>query len=65
MPIPVHSRLLKIFYIALVVKYNYDDEIKKDVMGMLHNTHGEKGNAYRILVGKQGGKRSLGRPRCR
>jgi hypothetical protein len=26
---------------------------------------GEKRNAYRILVGKLEGKRSLGRPRCR
>jgi hypothetical protein len=25
----------------------------------------EKGNAYRILVGKPEGKRPLGRPRCR
>jgi transposase len=26
---------------------------------------GEKRNAYRIVVGKQEGKRQLGRPRCR
>jgi hypothetical protein len=26
---------------------------------------GEKGNAYRILVGKPEGKRPLGRPKCR
>jgi hypothetical protein len=26
---------------------------------------GEKRNAYRILVGKQKGRRPLGRPRCR
>jgi hypothetical protein len=26
---------------------------------------GEKGNTYRLLVGKPEGKRSLGRPRCR
>jgi hypothetical protein len=26
---------------------------------------GERKNAYRILVGKPGGKRPLGRPRCR
>jgi hypothetical protein len=29
------------------------------------STHGEKGNAYKILVGKPEGKRSLGRPRRR
>jgi hypothetical protein len=27
--------------------------------------HGEKRNAYKILVGKPEGKRPLGRPRCR
>jgi hypothetical protein len=27
--------------------------------------HGVKLNAYRILVGKPEGKRSLGRPRCK
>ena len=25
----------------------------------------ERGGLYRVLVGKPGGKRSLGRPRCR
>jgi hypothetical protein len=29
------------------------------------STNGEKGNAYRILVGKSEGKRPLGRPRRR
>jgi hypothetical protein len=29
------------------------------------STHGEKRNAYRILVGKPEGKRSVGRPRRR
>jgi hypothetical protein len=34
-------------------------------MGMVCSTNGETRNAYRILVGKPGGKRPLGRPRRR
>jgi hypothetical protein len=34
-------------------------------MGRACSTHGEKRNAYRILVGKSEGKRQLGRPRRR
>jgi hypothetical protein len=34
-------------------------------MGRACSTHGEIRNAYRILVGKPEGKRSLGRPRRR
>jgi hypothetical protein len=34
-------------------------------MGRACSTNGEKGNAYRILVGKPEGKRSRGRPRRR
>jgi hypothetical protein len=34
-------------------------------MGRACSTHGEKSNAYRILVGKAEGKRSIGRPRHR
>jgi hypothetical protein len=34
-------------------------------MSRARNTHGEKGNSYRILVGKAEGKRPLGRPRHR
>jgi hypothetical protein len=33
-------------------------------MGKACSTHGEK-HAYRILVGKQEGKRPVGRPRCK
>jgi hypothetical protein len=32
---------------------------------MACSTHGEKRNAYRLLVGKPEGKRPLGRPRLR
>jgi hypothetical protein len=39
--------------------------IKKDEMGRTSSTHVEKRIAYRILVGKSEGKRTLGRPRRR
>jgi hypothetical protein len=38
-------------------------QIKEDEMDMVCSMHGE--NAYRILVGKPEGKRSLGRPKRR
>jgi hypothetical protein len=34
-------------------------------MGRAYSTHEEKSNAYRILVRKPEGKRTLGRPRRR
>jgi hypothetical protein len=34
-------------------------------MGRACNMVAEKRNAYRVLVGKPEGQRSLGRPRCR
>jgi hypothetical protein len=34
-------------------------------MGWRCSTNGERRNAYRLLVGKSEGKRSLGRPRHR
>jgi hypothetical protein len=39
--------------------------IVKDGMGGACNMHGEVSNAYKILVRKPDGKRSLGRPRCK
>jgi hypothetical protein len=39
--------------------------LKKDVIGRACSTNGEKRNAYKILVGKPEGKRTLGRPRRR
>jgi hypothetical protein len=35
------------------------------MVGRTCSTHVEKLNAYRILVGNQEGKRSLGTPRCK
>jgi hypothetical protein len=34
-------------------------------MDRASSRHGEKRNAYRVLVGKPEGKRSLGRRRCK
>jgi hypothetical protein len=51
--------------ILLFVKYNLNDRVKGDEMGRKCNTHGEKRNACRILVGKPEGKRQLKIPRRR
>jgi hypothetical protein len=40
-------------------------EVEEDEMGGPCSTNGEKRNAYRLLVGKPEGKRSVGRPRRR
>jgi hypothetical protein len=40
-------------------------QIKENDIGSTCNTNWEKGNAYRISVGKPEGKRQLGRPRYR
>jgi hypothetical protein len=40
----------------------HNDQVKDDDMGRACSTNGEKGNAYRLLVGKSEGKRPLGRP---
>jgi hypothetical protein len=40
-------------------------KVEQDEMGGACSTNGEKRNVYRLLVGKPGGKRPLGRPRRR
>jgi hypothetical protein len=45
--------------------HNYNYQVKEDEMGGTCSRHGEKRNAYRILVGKAEGKRPLGRAKCR
>jgi hypothetical protein len=39
--------------------------VKEDEMGRAYSTHGEKRNAYRILLGMPEGKRPIRRPRHR
>jgi hypothetical protein len=48
--------------IVFFAKYNYNDQGKEDEIGKAYNTHGAKGNAYRVLVGKPEGKMSLETP---
>jgi hypothetical protein len=42
-------------------QYSSNDQVKKDEMGRACITHGDKKNAYGMLVGKLEGKRPLGR----
>jgi hypothetical protein len=46
-------------------KYIKNNKVKKDEMGRACSTHWGKYNVYRILVGRPGGKRLLGRLRCK
>jgi hypothetical protein len=48
---------------VLSAKYNYNDQVKEGVIGRVCRPHGEKRNAYKILIGQPEGKRPLGRPR--
>jgi hypothetical protein len=41
------------------------DKIEKNEMGGSYSAYAESRGAYRVLVGKHEGKRSLGRPRRR
>jgi hypothetical protein len=54
---------MRSFITCILAKQN--DQVKKDEMGRVCTTNGEKRNAYRILVRKPEEKRPLGRPRCR
>jgi hypothetical protein len=58
----LHNEELHNLYIFFF-KCNWNDQVKEDEMGRACSTHGEKRNAYRILVGKPEGKRPLGRLR--
>jgi hypothetical protein len=48
---------------VLFAKYYSNDQVKEDEMGRICSMHGEKRNAYMILVGMPEGKKRLGRPR--
>jgi hypothetical protein len=48
-----------------LITCNYNGRVKEDELGRQCSMHWDKRNAYRILVGKPGGKRPLGRPRHR
>jgi hypothetical protein len=41
----------------------FSDKIEKNEMGRACSTYGERRGVYRVLLGKPGGKRPLGRPR--
>ena len=41
------------------------DKFEKDERGWACGAYGEEEGVYRVLVGKPGEKRPLGRPRCR
>jgi hypothetical protein len=51
--------------VVLIAKYHSGHQIKKNEVGGACSTYGEGRGAYRILVGRPEGRRSLGRPRRR
>jgi hypothetical protein len=61
----LHTEELYNLYSFAIPVYNWNDKIKEDVIGKTCSTHGEKRNAYSVLVGKSEGKRLLGRIRPR
>ena len=46
-------------------KYYSGNQIEKNEMGGACSTYGDRRGVYRVLVGKPGGTRPLGRPRFR
>jgi hypothetical protein len=50
---------------VIFAKYNWNDQVEEDEMSRACSTNGAKRNAYMFLVGKQEGKKPLGRPRRR
>jgi hypothetical protein len=45
-------------------KYNQNDQVKEDEIGITRSGMGQKTNAFRILLLKPDGQRPLGRARC-
>ena len=45
------------------MEYYWNDKIKKNEMGRVCSTYGERRDVYTVLVRKPEGKRPLGRPR--
>jgi len=48
-----------------LTQYYSDDKIEKNEMGGVCSSYGEGRGVYRVLLGKPGGKRPMGRPRLR
>ena len=49
--------------VVLFSKHNYNDQVKEEEVGKACRTNGERRNAYRTLVGKPEGRRTLGKRR--
>jgi hypothetical protein len=56
---------MRSFITVLFARCNQNDEVTENEVGRVCSTNGEKRNLYRIVVGKPGGKRLLGRYRRR
>jgi hypothetical protein len=53
------------FMLCTLTTYHSGNQVKKTEMGRTCSMHGDRRGAYRFLVGKPKGRRSLGRPRHR